>query len=177
MRAMFLEFPQDLNVYTIDTQFFLGSNLLVAPVFSESGEVTFYVPEGEGAWVSWFDRTKLYQGGKWYTETYDFFSLPLLIRPGTVTPVNTTLRDSVSGYQDGLEIIINGIIGEEREIRLVDVDELVIAGDLTGKKWSVTYLGKATCSTEGAESAEGLGYLTVTSSGASIVLTPKHVVE
>lgn len=187
MRALFLEYPEDPNVYIIDTQFFLGSNLLVAPVFSESGEVTFYVPEGEGEWISWFDRTKRYTGGKWYTETYDFFSLPLLIRPGTITPINTTLRDCESDYQDGLELVFNGSISQETSVRLVDVanpgqvtsvvsiqprgKELVIDRAFTGKNWSVTYLGKAKCRTEGVESIEGSGYVTVKSSGPSLLLS------
>ena len=52
MRPMFLEFPDNLNTYNVDTQYMLGPNLLVAPIFTEEGKVTFYVPEGKGEWIS-----------------------------------------------------------------------------------------------------------------------------
>jgi alpha-D-xyloside xylohydrolase len=187
MRASFVEFPKDKNTYSVDTQFFLGSNLLVAPVFSESGEVSFYVPEGDGEWVSWFDKTKRYAGGRWYTETHDFFSLPLLVRPGTVTLVNPALRDSVSDYRDGLQVLINGNINEATEVPLVDVEnpgqttgivrvtprgkDLIIDGPGAGKNWSVTYLGKGKCNSEGGTTTEGSGFVAHTTPATSVVLS------
>jgi len=58
-----------------------GPDLLVAPIFSEDGEVTYYVPKGK--WVGLLDKKERI-GPAWFTETYDFFSLPLLIREGAV---------------------------------------------------------------------------------------------
>lgn len=60
LRALFLEFLDDMNVYSIDTQYMLGSNLLVAPIFDKHGAVTYYVPRDAkgGHWRSWFDRPK-----------------------------------------------------------------------------------------------------------------------
>ncbi|PGH23403.1 hypothetical protein AJ80_02513 [Polytolypa hystricis UAMH7299] len=123
MRPTFFEYPEDYNTYPVDTQYFFGSNLLVAPVFSESGKVRFYVPESEGTWVSWFDRQKHYQGGKWYTETHSFFSLPLLIRPGTVTATNPTATEITSDVNKDLELIINGPIKEKLVLDIVDPDQ------------------------------------------------------
>lgn len=124
MRAMFLEFPDDLNTYTIDTQYMFGSNLLVAPVFSEEGTVTFYVPRSEddqnGNWVSWFDHKKTYEPGRWYTETHGFETLPILIRPGSVTPINPKLKDPQGDAFDGLELLVNGKISRETEVEIVD---------------------------------------------------------
>lgn len=127
MRAMFLEFPEDLNTYTIDTQYMFGSNLLVAPVFSEEGTVTFYVPRSEddknGNWVSWFDHKKTYEPGRWYTETHGFDTLPILIRPGSVTPINPKLKDPQGDAFDGLELLVNGNIRREVEVEVVDPSE------------------------------------------------------
>uniref|UniRef100_A0A093VPU6 alpha-D-xyloside xylohydrolase n=1 Tax=Talaromyces marneffei PM1 TaxID=1077442 RepID=A0A093VPU6_TALMA len=126
MRAMFLEFPHDLNTYAIDTQYMFGSNLLVAPVFTEEGTVTFYVPRNEkddskGKWVSWFDHDKTYEPGQWYTEKHDFSSLPILIRPGTVTAINTKLKTPEDDAFDGLQFIVNGILEPgEGKIEIVD---------------------------------------------------------
>jgi alpha-D-xyloside xylohydrolase len=44
VRAMSLEFPSDRTAWLCDQQFMLGSSILVAPVFDESGEVEFYLP-------------------------------------------------------------------------------------------------------------------------------------
>lgn len=84
MRAMVLEFPYDPTCEDIDTQYMLGDDLLVAPVFREDGVARFYVPDdGTGqAWTNIITDTA-YEPGKWYTEQYDYHTLPVLARPGT----------------------------------------------------------------------------------------------
>ena len=125
MRAMLLEFEEDWNVWHLDTQYMLGDNLLVAPVFSEDGEVRFYVPETieKGTWRSWFDWGKTYEGGKWYVEKHGFESLPLLVRPGAVIPVNPKMKEAAGDVLDGLEVLVNGIY-EEREIEIVEAKDV-----------------------------------------------------
>lgn len=87
MRSMVLEFPNDPACEDIDTQYMLGSDLLVAPVFSETGTVRFYVPDvpGEHAGQPWVNLLtgESHEPGHWYTRTYDYHSLPVLVRPGT----------------------------------------------------------------------------------------------
>ena len=89
MQAMFLEFGgTGLNTLNLDTQYMLGSDLLVAPVFDEGGEVTFYVPLSgkentpgadsaakQSKWRSFFDHVKTYEEGRWYTESHGFDTL------------------------------------------------------------------------------------------------------
>lgn len=84
MRAMVLEFPDDPTCEDIDTQYMLGDDLLVAPMFREDGVARFYVPDdGTGqAWTNIITDTA-YEPGKWYTEQYDYHTLPVLARPGT----------------------------------------------------------------------------------------------
>ena len=84
MRAMVLEFPDDPTCEDIDTQYMLGDDLLVAPIFREDGVARFYVPDdGTGeAWTNIITGTA-YEPGKWYTEQYDYHTLPALARPGT----------------------------------------------------------------------------------------------
>lgn len=81
MRAMVLEFPEDPTCETLDHQYMLGGNLLVAPIFSEEHTVRYYVPEG--TWTHFLSGVKI-PGGKWYSETHDYFSLPLLARPNSL---------------------------------------------------------------------------------------------
>ena len=76
MRAMVLEFPDDPTCQYLDMQYMLGSALLVAPVFSETGEVAYYLPEGE--WRNLLTG-EFAQGGKWRKETHSYMSLPLWV--------------------------------------------------------------------------------------------------
>jgi len=77
---MFLEFPDDPACAYIDRQYMLGPDLLVAPVFSEDGEVSYYLPEGE--WTRLLTGEKVKSGGGWKTERHGFLSLPLMVRGG-----------------------------------------------------------------------------------------------
>ena len=87
MRAMVLEFPTDPACEDIDTQYMLGDDLLVAPVFCEDGTARFYVPDagGDHAGEAWANLLtgKTYEPGRWYTEQYDYHTLPVLVRPGS----------------------------------------------------------------------------------------------
>lgn len=87
MRAMVLEFPKDPACEDLDTQYMLGDDLLVAPVFSEDGTARFYVPDagGDQAGKSWKNLLtgEMYEPGKWYTEQFDYHTLPVLVRPGS----------------------------------------------------------------------------------------------
>ena len=84
MRAMLLEHPDDPGARTLDRQYMLGPDLLVAPVMSADGSVTFYVPAG--AWTHVLTG-RVVHGPGWVTEEHGFDSVPLLARPGSVVPV------------------------------------------------------------------------------------------
>ena len=81
MRAMHFEFPQDRGSDGLDRQYMLGDALLVAPVFSEEGEVDFYLPEGQ--WTHLLNGEVL-SGGGWRKGRFDYFSLPLFVRPNAI---------------------------------------------------------------------------------------------
>lgn len=83
MRAMCLEFPDDLNTETLDQQYMLGDSLLIAPIFNAQGQGRFYVPKTQGLWTSLLDN-KTYLPEHWYQEKYDYFNLPLLVRPNSI---------------------------------------------------------------------------------------------
>lgn len=48
-RAMVLAFPEERQSWAFENQFMFGDDLLIVPCFDPSGEVEFYLPEGE--WV------------------------------------------------------------------------------------------------------------------------------
>ena len=86
MRPMFLEFPDDPGCAQLDRQYMLGPDLLVAPVFSAGGDVSFYLPAG--IWTHLESGDQL-PGGRWHTRTFSVFEAALFVRPGTVLPVGT----------------------------------------------------------------------------------------
>ncbi|MGV2983329.1 alpha-xylosidase [Microbacterium sp. AGC85] len=101
MRPMQLEFPDDPAVAHLDRQYMLGPDLLVAPVFAESGEVEFYLPEGE--WTSLLTG-EVVEGGRWLRETHDYMSLPLYVRPGTLLPWGSREDRPDYDYHDELTL-------------------------------------------------------------------------
>lgn len=81
MRPMLLEFPEDETCLYLDRQYMLGDSLLVAPIFQSSGEVSYYLPQGN--WTNLFTG-EVKCGGRWYRETYDYLTMPLLVRQDSV---------------------------------------------------------------------------------------------
>jgi alpha-D-xyloside xylohydrolase len=84
MRAMCLEFPEDPGCAHLDRQYMLGERLLVAPVFTEEGNVSYYVPAG--TWTNFLSGESV-EGPGWREERHPYSSLPLLVRPNSVIPV------------------------------------------------------------------------------------------
>lgn len=108
MRALFVEFPNDITTWDTDSEFMLGSNLLVAPVFSgEKGEITYYVPNVTNTNNEWFGLLdgKVRTGGNWYKENHNFMSLPLLIKPNSV--IITGDKDSTTDYLYNENFLLN----------------------------------------------------------------------
>ncbi|WP_406247153.1 alpha-xylosidase [Microbacterium sp. M] len=101
MRPMSFEFSADPAVAHLDRQYMLGDDLLVAPVFTESGEVDFYLPAG--TWTSLFTGESV-EGGRWVRETHDFTTLPLYVRPGAVLPWGARVDRPDYDYLDGLAL-------------------------------------------------------------------------
>ena len=62
VRPMWWIAPQDKQTFTIDDQFLIGDNILVAPILTNGTERNIYLPEG-----SWLDklRNTLYTGPQW----------------------------------------------------------------------------------------------------------------
>ncbi|KAK4501016.1 hypothetical protein PRZ48_006822 [Zasmidium cellare] len=108
VRAMGLEFPEDRSAWSCDQQFMLGSSILVAPVFDESGDVEFYLPRG--TWTSFWDD-KTVKGPQWVREKHDFDTLPLYVREGTIL---------VLGRPGEKRTTYNWTSPEEHEVRLYE---------------------------------------------------------
>lgn len=112
MRAMLLEFPDDPTAAYLDRQFMLGNALLVAPVLREDNVCTYYLPQG--TWTHFFTGEQK-QGGQWYTETFDFMSLPFFIRENTILALGSTDERPDYDYQDGVTLKI-AALGDHQQV-------------------------------------------------------------
>ncbi|WP_329459524.1 alpha-xylosidase [Streptomyces sp. NBC_01497] len=104
MRAMLLEFPEDPACRTLDRQYMLGDDLLVAPVFDESGTVEYYVPAG--TWTDILTGREV-TGPGWQRETHGFDTLPLLARPGSVIPFGARDEHPAYDWCDGVTLRVH----------------------------------------------------------------------
>ncbi|MDR3338063.1 MAG: alpha-xylosidase [Treponema sp.] len=95
LRAMFLQYPEDPACTYLDRQYFLGESLLAAPVFSEDGKVSYYLPHGN--WTSLISGGVI-SGGGWKSEQHSYFSLPLMVKPGTVLPLGDNTQSPEYDY-------------------------------------------------------------------------------
>lgn len=111
MRPMQLAFPGDPAVDTLDRQYMLGHDLLVAPVFSEEGLVDFYLPAG--TWTNFFTGETV-AGGTWRREQHAFDSLPLYIREGAALPISAHDDTAEDVDLDGITFVLTpGAAGTE----------------------------------------------------------------
>ncbi|MFE6037402.1 alpha-xylosidase [Streptomyces sp. NPDC056452] len=118
MRPMLVEFPGDPASRTLDRQYMLGPDLLVAPVFTEDGEAEYYVPEG--TWTSLLTGERI-TGPAWRHETHGFDSLPLLVRDGAVLPWGADDQRPDSDWLDGLTLRVFGSGDGERTVTVPDL--------------------------------------------------------
>ncbi|WP_040816285.1 alpha-xylosidase [Nocardia concava] len=102
MRAMVLEFLDDPACTYLDRQYMLGPDLLVAPVLSTDGTVTYYLPEG--LWTRFLTGEKVV-GGRWIRETHSAMSIPLLVRQGAVIPVGAV--DDRPDYDHAADVTLH----------------------------------------------------------------------
>jgi alpha-D-xyloside xylohydrolase len=90
---MAAEFPDDEACAHLDRQYMFGDRLLVAPVFTASGETSYYIPAG--TWTHLQTGVAVHGPG-WVSEVCDFHTVPVFVRPGSVIPVG--LRDDRPDY-------------------------------------------------------------------------------
>ncbi|MFE5411128.1 alpha-xylosidase [Microbacterium sp. NPDC056569] len=159
MRPMLLEFPEDPAVEHLERQYMLGADLLVAPVFSEGGDVSFYLPDGDWIRVLTGERVS---GGRWLREVHEYTSVPLFLRPGAAIPLGsqsarpedaTTTAILVHPDFEGSRVV-RSIDGEFTVTR--DGDQIVVSG--APGDWSVQIAGQ-----DAAASVDGVAGTTVIS--------------
>ena len=140
MRAMVLDFADDPACLTLDRQYMLGDSLLCAPVFDESGEVQFYLPDGE-----WFDLLggRLVTGGHWQTRRCSYLEMPIFVKPDSVLVLGDFKQNVIYDYLKNAEVLICALAdGHTASADLYWADgglDLTITAERTGSRITVTY--------------------------------------
>ncbi|KDQ70726.1 alpha-xylosidase [Streptomyces sp. NTK 937] len=165
MRPMLVEFPGDPATRTLDRQYMLGPDLLVAPVFTENGEVEYYVPEG--TWTSLLTGESV-TGPAWRHETHGFDSLPVLVRDGAVLPWGADERRPDGDWLDGLTLRVFGPSAAGRTVTVPDLTGATAATfhvvrDAAGARVTAegTTCPYRVCVEETGATGEGAGRVTV----------------
>ena len=142
MRAMVLEFPDEIPCEDLDRQYMLGDSLMVAPVFSKEGDVLYYLPEGK--WTHLLDNS-VKVGGKWLREKYDFFSLPLMARENSIIALGA--NDQQPDYDYGKDLTLHVFeLSDTAYAKVCDSkgnDMLTVSAKNEGGKVTLHFEGKA----------------------------------
>src|SRR4029453_8315230 len=76
-----------------ERQYMFGDRLLVAPVFTASGETSYHPPAGR--WTH-LQTGATMRGPVWVHEVCDFLTVPVFVRPASVLPFGS--RDDRPDY-------------------------------------------------------------------------------
>jgi alpha-D-xyloside xylohydrolase len=171
MRAMVLEFPEDLTCHYLDRQYMLGDRLLVAPIFNEEGVVKYYAPEGR--WTNWMTN-EVVVGGKWREEKHGYMTLPLLVRENSLIAVGANAQRPDYDYVDHValhvfelqngaaaEAVIYDLYGEKTALATAtrEGDTILVTVKGSKKAWRVVLRGIGQVSSaegEAVATAEGI---------------------
>lgn len=128
VRPMAMLYPEDADLAKREEQFMCGTEMLVAPVLSESGEQAIYLPEG--AWVDFWTGEQ-FAGGQAVSTKHSLDTFPIYVRQGGFVPmeiepkrVETSKTDleinvfgaadnSMTFYDDGCVSDLRGRIGND----------------------------------------------------------------
>ncbi|MFA9463158.1 MAG: alpha-xylosidase [Velocimicrobium sp.] len=128
MRSMVFEFPNEAGVSYLDMQYMLGDSLLVAPIFNDKGSATYYLPTG--SWVNVISN-EIREGGRWYTDCYDYFNLPFYVRENTLLARGSNNKLPDYDYADKVSLHLYQLKdGCRAEVQIPDLSGATV---LTGK--------------------------------------------
>jgi len=95
MRALVLNYPDDPNTYDAEYEYFLGDELLVAPIYEDTTSRSVYLP-GD-TWIDFWDNTE--HAGPTTISSYPapLDTLPLFIKAGAIIPMNLNENYTIGG--------------------------------------------------------------------------------
>jgi maltase-glucoamylase len=106
-------FPTDANLYNIDKQFLIGSNVLISPVLEENKtKLAAYMPSG--LWYSYYDG-QLFNKIGWTELDAPLDFIPIHIRGGSIIPTQEPANNTFFSRQKPFGLIV--ALNEDGEAR------------------------------------------------------------
>jgi alpha-D-xyloside xylohydrolase len=164
VRPLVLEYQDDPTAQQMDTQYLLGEDLLVVPVFYETGTRSVYLPAGE--WRA-FQTGTHYEGGRTIEVDVELADLPLFVRAGSVVPRREPTQSVQPGTPAALTLEATLADGHaEGRYFDEDADAMVTAtvdldGDTLAVAWDETTAETVTVDVYAAEAGVRPGTVTV----------------
>ncbi|KAK0616116.1 glycosyl hydrolases family 31-domain-containing protein [Bombardia bombarda] len=131
VQPLFYHYPNDASTFGVDTQFFLGPGLLVAPVTEEnSTSVDVYLPQD--IYYDWYTHARIQGRGRTVrVENQGLTDIPLYLRGGVIMPLRVKSAMTTTELREkNFELIVPvGADGEaEGTLYLDDGVSLVQSG-------------------------------------------------
>ncbi len=129
LTPLYYEFPKDPQAYRARDAYFLGRNLLVAPVITPmirklSRSLTkVYVPQG--SWID-FNTDCEVVGGRWVSIYSDIDSIPVFVRKGSILPLSQW-EDNADPSDNPKSLIIKVYPGNNCDYTMIEDDNETIA--------------------------------------------------
>jgi len=124
MRGLVMDFPGDLSVRDIATEYMFGPSILVAPVYEQGArQRDVYLPAN----TIWYDfYTGSFQGGgQTVTAAAPLARMPLFVRAGAIIPTGPAIRHT--GESLNAPLVLNVFTGADGEFDIYEDDGLSYA--------------------------------------------------
>jgi alpha-glucosidase len=112
LRSFPLQEPDDPAAHRIDDQYFIGDDLLVAPLFNDKGDRKVYLPKG--LWYDFFNEARPESGGREIERTeVPLNRLPVYVRAGAVIPLGPAMQRTGEKAVDPLSVNVYSFSAED----------------------------------------------------------------
>ena len=106
IRAMAVEFAGDPAAAAFDSEYMLGTSLLVAPVTTANDNIRIYIPAG--IWTDFMTHEKI-QGPRYISRKVSPNTVPVFVRPNSIVPTRTPDSNAGIGLLDNLTFSCFGL--------------------------------------------------------------------
>jgi alpha-glucosidase (family GH31 glycosyl hydrolase) len=105
LRAFPLQAPGDPNASRIDDEYFVGDDVLVAPIFNDEGNREVYLPEG--FWYDFFDEHPPISGSRVVRrKSVPLDRIPVYVRAGAIITLGPVMQYTAEKLVDPLSVDI-----------------------------------------------------------------------
>jgi alpha-glucosidase len=122
MRPLVAEFPTDSNVVGLTSEWLMGSGLLAAPILSQDGNRSVYLPADQ--WYK-FGTSQSQQGPTTLQVSAALDEIPIYVRAGTILPLGPVLQYTGQPTEDPL--VVQVYPGKDGAFNFIEDDGKTLA--------------------------------------------------